>query len=50
MVLIGFRKECSVQIQRLHLGENDPKMEDRISIYHDLLSKCYEQLMDNHSA
>ena len=36
--------------EALKLVENDPKMEDRISIYHDLLSKCYEQLMDNNNA
>ena len=36
--------------EALKLVENDPKMEERISIYHDLLSKCYEQLMDNNNA
>lgn len=36
--------------EALKLVDNDTKMEDRISIYHDLLSKCYEQLMDNNNA
>ncbi|NLJ76876.1 MAG: hypothetical protein GX325_06425 [Peptococcaceae bacterium] len=34
----------------LKLAENDPKAKDRISIYHDLLSKCYEQLKENTNA
>lgn len=36
--------------EALKLIENNPIMENRISIYHDLLSKCYEQLMDHNSA
>jgi len=36
--------------EALELVKNEPKAEERISIYHDLLSKCYEELMDNTNA
>ena len=36
--------------EALELVKNDPKMVDRTSNYHDLISKCYERLMDNNNA
>jgi tetratricopeptide (TPR) repeat protein len=40
--------ECAKEAY--NLAKDDPKIEDRISIYHELKSKCYEQLGDKSNA